>query len=416
MISCVYSGSVFANNKAVVDSLHIVLNNAVDDDRVDVLNLLSEKSLFIDVEQAGRYAKVAAELAHEISYSQGEADGYINLAKYFVQSQLLDSATFAYLEALVYYESTNRMEETAKLQDALGTVLLRDKRYSEALDYFVKGLLIRQELGLFQGVASSYRNMGKVMELLNEPTQAMEYYLKSLENINMEEDKNLLSDVYLNCGVVQYTLGDYRKANEYYSEAMIILIQNDNQEALMNIYMHLGNLSIATNDLSAAIVYHNMSLDIAKELRDFSSISTTYVNLGDIYGNKLKEYEKAKEYLDKGITIAKKVDNRYAENRAYKTMANIFVAREKYKEAYNWEAKYSQLNDSLVKAEAAMQIEKSKQVLQMQRDKLKDNTVKINDSALAIKTTDGRMTIVLWVAGVTIAILFLLLLRERSKF
>ncbi len=110
------------------------------------------------------------------------------------------------------------------------------------------------------------------------------------------------------------------------------------------------------------------------------------------------------------------MDNRYAENRAYKTMANIFVAREKYKEAYNWEAKYSQLNDSLVKAEAAMQIEKSKQVLQMQRDKLKDNTVKINDSALAIKTTDGRMTIVLWVAGVTIAILFLLLLRERSIF
>ena len=402
-----------AGDKEVIDSLHLVLNNSTGINRVNVLNRLSEPKIDSDLEQAGHLAQVAVDVANEEDYPEGKAIAYKNLAIFFAKKNNGDSSTFAYLSALNYYESTNKLNEIASIYNSLGITLMNAGRYSESLDYLVKGLVLRQQLGNNIKIGGSYCNMGIVMEYLHEPKQALGYYLKSYEYLKGGENQRYLSNVLMNIGVVNFTLGNYRKSNEFYSEALVIQIQNDDRYGLMNLYMNLGNLSMKTKDLSAAIVYHNMSLTIAKELGDRKSISGTYINLGDVYSNKMGMHEKGLEYLEKGLKIAKTVHNKEWENTAYRAIAETHYITKNFEKAYLLEKQYATLNDSLVKANAKLQIVKSKAVLQMQRDKLQENYKKLAESDKGQVTADNRLLIVVGCSGFLILVLLVLYLKEK---
>ena len=409
----VFSIHVIGNDKEIIDSLHIALNNSKGNERVNLLNRLSTLYRAYETDQVGHLSKVAIDVAHEEGFREGEAIAYENLAWYFSKKNIGDSAVFSYLKALNYYEGTNKLDETASIYNSLGISLMNTGRYSESLDYLVKGLMLRQELGDKSKIGGSYCNMGIVMEFLHEPEQALEYYVKSHEHIKLGDNKGSLSSVLMNIGVVNFTLGNFRQSNKYYSEALVIQLQNDDQYGLMKIYRNLGNLSMEIKDLSAAIVYYNMSLDIATKLGDINSISGTYIKLGDLYGNKMVMFEKGLEYLEKGLVLAKSIGNKWCENEAYKSMAESYSANEEFEKAYILEKRYANLNDSLVRTNAKLQIEKSKAVLQIQKDRLKTNSKKIAEADVTKETSYNRMCIVVGVSAFLVLVFLGLYLKGR---
>ncbi len=408
-----FSFNVIGNDTEIIDSLHMALNNSKGNERVNLLNRLSTLYRSYEIDKVGHLSKVAIDVAHEEGFNEGEAIAHENLAWYFSKKDIGDSAVISYLKALDYYEVTNKLDETASIYNSLGISLMNSGRYSESLDYLVKSLVLRQELGDKSKIGGSYLNMGIVMEYLHEPEQALEYYLKAHEFIKIGDNKHNLSSVLMNIGVVNFTLGKYRLSNKYYSEALVIQLQNDDQYGLMKIYRNLGNLSMRIKDLSAAIVYYNMSLDIAVELNDINSISGTYIKLGDLYGNKMAMNEKGLEYLEKGLVLAKSIGNKWCENEAYHSMAESYSANEEFEKAYILEKRYANLNDSLVRANAKLQIEKSKAVLEIQKDRLKTNTKRIAEANVSKKTSYKRMCIVVYVSAFLVLLFLGLYLKGR---
>ena len=408
-----FSVYVIGSDKEIIDSLHIALNNSKGNERVHLLNKLSTLYRNYEINKVGHLSKVAIDVAHEEGFIEGEAIAYENLAWYFTNKNKGDSAVFSYLKVLDYYEGTNKLDETASIYNSLGISLMNLGRYSESLDYLVKGLVLRQDLGDETKIGGSYCNMGIVMEHLREPEQALEYYIKAHEYIKLGDNKISLSAVLMNIGVVNFTLGNYRKSNKYYSEALVIQLQNDDQDGLMQIYRNLGNSSIEINDLSAAIVYYNMSLDIATKLNDINSIAGSYIKLGDLYGNKMVMYEKGIEYLERGLVLAKSIGNKWCENEAYQAMAESYSANRAFEKAYILEKLYANLNDSLVRSNAKLQIEKSKAVLQMQKDRLQTNSKIIAEAAKSRKTSYNRMTIIASFSAFLVLVFLSLYLKGR---
>ena len=76
-------------------------------------------------------------------------------------------------------------------------------------------------------------------------------------------------------------------------------------------------------DHQKAIDYHEKHLKIAKEIGDLAAQGGAYGNLGNTYQS-LGDYEKAIEYHEKHLKIAKEIAHQAEEGEAYGNLANAF--------------------------------------------------------------------------------------------
>ena len=87
-----------------------------------------------------------------------------------------------------------------------------------------------------------------------------------------------------------------------------------------------GNLGIAYHDLGdfqKAIQYHERHLEIAKEAGDKDEEGRAYGNLGIAYHG-LGDFHKAIEYQERHLKIAKEVRNKAGEGGAYGNLCNAY--------------------------------------------------------------------------------------------
>ena len=87
------------------------------------------------------------------------------------------------------------------------------------------------------------------------------------------------------------------------------------KESLYNYYRSLG-------DFNRAIEYHNQDLRIAKELSDRAAEGRSNRNLGNVYHSH-GQFQRAIEYHYQDLRIAKEVSDRAAEGRPYGNLGNI---------------------------------------------------------------------------------------------
>ena len=113
------------------------------------------------------------------------------------------------------------------------------------------------------------------------------------------------------------------------------------------------------------------------------------------------------------LVLAKSIGNKWCENEAYHSMAESYSANEEFEKAYILEKRYANLNDSLVRANAKLQIEKSKAVLEIQKDRLKTNSKKIAEADVTKETSYNRMCIVVGVSAFLVLVFLGLYLKGR---
>ena len=74
-------------------------------------------------------------------------------------------------------------------------------------------------------------------------------------------------------------------------------------------------LTQSLGDYQKAIEYHEKDLKIAKEIGDRAGEGAAYGNLGNAYDS-LGDYQKAIEYNEKHLKIAKEIGDRAGEGRS----------------------------------------------------------------------------------------------------
>ena len=67
----------------------------------------------------------------------------------------------------------------------MGGIYYRMKKYTEALQYFLKTKEIIEKFGDIRPLSGIYNNIGNVYSDLKDNKKALEYYFKSLELIKM---------------------------------------------------------------------------------------------------------------------------------------------------------------------------------------------------------------------------------------
>ena len=201
--------------------------------------------------------------------------------------------------------------------------------YDKAKEYHEKALAIRKHIGLKEGEATDYGNLGAVFESLGEYVKAKEYFEKALAIKIQIGDKQGEAALYGNLGAVFQSLGEYDKAKEYLEKAFAIRIQIGDKEGEARNYGSLGTVFMSLGEYGKAKEYLEKTLAITIEIGDKRGAASSYGNLGIVFKS-LGEYEKAEEYLEQALEIEMQIGDERGEAAAYGNLGALYQSRGEY--------------------------------------------------------------------------------------
>lgn len=206
--------------------------------------------------------------------------------------------------------------------------------------------------------------------------KALEYYRKA-QKIKLElNDYTSIAFGYNNIGLSHKNLGHQDSAMYYYLLAYEYGIKSNNPSAQVDPEINIGNLLKKQGFYTEAIPYFLKAYEKISLLPVKQKIVVTTA-LGNLY-NDLEKYQKAIHFLTEAKKYSEETDERRDLLEVYSYIAFSFASVNQFKEAYENQLKFSELQgelneieseveltDALVKYETA---EKEKEVLKQQKD------------------------------------------------
>ena len=97
-------------------------------------------------------------------------------------------------------------------------------------------------------------------------------------------------------------------------------------------YCNLGNAYHSLGDFERAIQYHERHLKIAKEVGDKAGEGKSYCNLGNAY-HSLGDFERAIQYHERHLKIAKEVGDKAGEGKSYSNLGIAYRTQGNFEKA-----------------------------------------------------------------------------------
>jgi len=110
---------------------------------------------------------------------------------------------------------------------------------------------------------------------------------------------------------------------------------NSNRTEEEDTYNKLGKDNFSLSDFQKAINYHNQRLSIAKEVGDRAGEGLAYGNLGNVY-HLLGKFQEALNYHNQDLSIAKEVGDRAGEGRAYGNLGHAYHFLDNFEQAMKY--------------------------------------------------------------------------------
>lgn len=200
-------------------------------------------------------------------------------------------------KSLAVFEEINDKPGMALANMDIGSNFFNQKRYTEALDYTLKGYQLSKELGLQFEISECALHLGNVYTALNECKTSIKYFDEALElSEEMKIDYNIAL-LFNQKGIALACLGDYDTALEYLSKAQkkaqSIGYTTVEKEAIGQI----GEIYLVKKDYRKAIENLNVFLEFMKSTKSSLKVTEVYDNLSKCYFG-LGDFKKAYEFIN----------------------------------------------------------------------------------------------------------------------
>ncbi len=312
----IYPGLVFSNNNEL-DSLEHALDHATEDtNKVELLCKISKK------------------------YRDSSPDKALN----YVKDAMILSGKLDFLPGL------------AQSKNYIGVVKLIQGKYESAISSHLAALQLYEQLERKSGIASSLVNLGVVYYYLDNLKKANDYFLESLK-INEEiGDQSEIAGCLNNIAVIFKEMGNYPDALNYYNRSLELREKMGNRDGVSHSLNNIGSVYEQLKQPDKAINYYTRSLKIKEELGNKTGMTVSLYNIAKIYIQQLKQEKTGIKYLERCLSLAKKLNAADMIMDVYKSYAALYSKQGKYEKAFEYQSRYSGLKDSLRSKESARQI------------------------------------------------------------
>lgn len=282
-------------------------------------------------------------------------------------------------------------------------------------------------------MAGAYFNIGNIKYSQGEYDSCVTYYLKAQEifdNPKIYEDKTLtkkvldkkISDLYYNMSTAFNTLKNLPKADEYIEKALAIANSYHAQKVIafyaqqkadnyyengeikkalqirlkylheleisdvpkthiQGYYQNISQEYFELQQIDSSLYYAKKSLSLSEEINIEDGIANSQLLLAKI-ALKEKHYTEADKNLKACTAYFEKSEDPTEKRGYYQIMHRFMSAIGKFKEAYFYFEKYTDINDTIMSGERATQFSELEAKYQSEK---KDNQIKIQQANLKRK-------------------------------
>ncbi len=343
-----------------LDSLKNLLKLSNGTERVDVLNDIANSMKYVSTDSVLYFSQKALMIADELDYLPGRSYSYANIAfvhvyrgekdsaflfiekaltidsisgdkeseaknRFFYGNALMqfeeyEKASQSFIKALKYFEKTDDVNYTSKINGHLGIVFASLNNYETSLEYFNNALSQRRELNDSLGIAMTVTNLGYLHLKLKKYNEAILYFKESLSFLEGKKYNNNLATLYSNMGECYAALKEYDNALKYLSLAQEHMDKNQALNEQAFIFNHIADIYIKTRMLAKGKYYLEQALDIAGRIEHKTELALTYKLYHDYYLN-IRDVKRAQLYLEKYISLKDSISGteRHEQVAALKT-------------------------------------------------------------------------------------------------
>jgi serine phosphatase RsbU (regulator of sigma subunit) len=281
-------------------------------DSADIINKASKvlaKAEKIEYQRGSAYSKLNLAAVNFYQSKNGISLEYLTeafhwfennkLEKGYIRALLLKGNIFEtfgdyeitlklWFEAYQTSRAISDIESEGEACSQLGLIYSRLCNFQKALEYFNKGLKIREDLNDENAVASSLNRIGMVLRQTKKYDESLRYYFRSLEIRRKNKQGSAIPWTLLGIANTYEDMKKYQESLDYYEQGTT---DGDNR-CILQCLMGAGRVNSKLGDSKKAEERLKESLRMAQELKSLLLVADAYSSLAAHY-ELYKKHEKA---------------------------------------------------------------------------------------------------------------------------
>jgi len=211
----------------------------------------------------------------------------------------------AFYYAQIQYDFAKKKGLKKQIADAINTqgVSLAIKGdYERSINYFIKSLEIREEIGDQKAISASHNNLANLYQDQGNFGKAINHYTQSVRIVEKLDEKGAIADGLYNIGRLYFNQQEFDKSLDYHSRSLGMMKAIGNKKGIANNLNSIGSVYFERSEFTKSLNHFTNVLKIMKEIGDDAGVAGVLINIGGVYslqGN----YTKAIEKYNHGLNI-----------------------------------------------------------------------------------------------------------------
>ncbi len=222
--------------------------------------------------------------------------------------------------------------------------------YERAIAYYLQTLNLSRRSQSLPYELAAINDLGYVYIMTKQHSKAKNLYLKAVQLAIQKNSAHSLFDAYNNTGGAYSQLHMPDSALLYLQKALEIGRSNPQEIDLSSVYNNLGNVYFYKKEYDSSALFFRKNFLRHKAENNLSLLWYDYLNISEVLIEK-KSFDSAFAHLQQCMAIVKQLGSTSKEADTYALMAKYYERKGEYKNAFDFQKRWYQLDTSLVNSE-----------------------------------------------------------------
>lgn len=268
----------------------------------------------------------------------------------YTAEKLSDKNTELALEyaklALTESEKNKQPKDIGIALNNLAWITYRKGDFTLAFEFSTKALKWNDSIQNLPALAASYRCMASVYNSQANINKSIEFFLKDFTLHTQLNDQKSIGRALNNLSFTYLRGKMYDSASHYINRALAYNLKLKDDYLIAFAYRNAGDLSEVKKRTDSAKYYFNLSVQYATKIKSVQLELTALYRIGRLLNNS-GAFASSIPYLEKALQLGHQMGAKSETALIYNLLADAYEGIGNYKEAYQVQKKFSQLNDSL---------------------------------------------------------------------
>ncbi|HCX24656.1 MAG TPA: hypothetical protein DHN29_22260, partial [Cytophagales bacterium] len=173
-----------------------------------------------------------------------------------------------------------------------------------SIAYGRRALDLSQQSSFEQGVISSYKVLGLIMNNRGRMDSSELYFIKALTQLGESGDPAEKADIVTRLGVA-YMYKEQAKADSAFALAFTMIDSTENTETNRFLYTNFGLFNLVVGDFPTALSYFQKAVQLAERVDDWVTFGNGLQYIGRVY-REMGVMDRAIDFIDSSKSVLKK--------------------------------------------------------------------------------------------------------------